>query len=205
MPLVSSVLENQLYGIFTSMKDGDNTLFAQGIATSVVTFISSGLVSTTDVGAISMGAFVGSGTGSIVATPSACQSTIKSACEQMNNMTEGGNDYLAGEIGKGIKQMADDANVITTITGTVTLPNGVVSAMAGSGNGSIQCVDAPLVQQLKMAFKEMDSRKDEDGYDGDKILAQRMASAIDTFWKSGIVSTDGSANLAGSKGTGTVS
>lgn len=204
MPFVPATLQASLLATFNSMKDGQSITFAQGIATAVVTFVSTGLVTTTDVGAVSGGAFVGSGTGTITVTPTDCLNTIKNACDKMKDMTSGGDDYLAQEIGKGLKQMADNGKVITTVVGTMTTPAGVPTPMAGSANGSIKCVETALVQNLKLLFKEMYNKKDDDSYNGNMEFAKKLASEINTFWTTGIVSTDGSANLSGSKGTGTV-
>ena len=199
------VLEETLNKVFTSMTDGKAKTFSDGIANAVVVFVSSGIVQTIDGGTVTGGTFAGSGTGSLTVTPVKCSSIIESACTTMKTMTSGGNDYLAQEIGKALKQMADDGKVITTVTGTLTPPSSSPVTFGGSASGSIKCSEIYLVTALKTLFTEMYDKREEDGYDGNAEFAKKLASEINTFFTSGTVSTDGSGNLSGSKGSGSFS
>lgn len=209
MPFVPATLQAELYNAFSSM--GENATaddFANGIANAVVNFAKMGVVTTTDVGGVSAGAFVGSGTqplsanGTLQAT--ACASIIKQACVAMESMTEGGDDFLAQEIGKGIKQMATDLVIMTNVTGMVTPPGASPAPLAGTAQGSVTCVEAPLIAALQAVYKNMYASKDTEGFDGNMELAKEMANAVNTFWASGIVNTQGQGPLAGSVGTGAI-
>lgn len=206
MPFVPTVLQTTLTALFNSMKDGDSTIFANGIASAITTFVSTGSVVTVDTGAVAGGTFAGSGSGTLVVTPTQCATTIKNACDTMKNMESGGDDFLAEKIGEGLKQMADNGTVTTVVSGVLTPPPPATPApFAGSASGSIKCSETALVSSLKMLFREMYSKKDDEGYDGNSEFAKKLATEINTFWISGVISTDGSGNLAGVKGSGSVS
>lgn len=205
MALDSETLQSTLYTLFSSMNDGLSETFANGIASAVVTFVSTGTVNTVDAGTVTGGTFAGSGNGTLTVTPTELASTLISACNTMKNMTEGGDDFLAEQIGKGLKQMADNGKVNTTVKGTLTAPNGATSAMSGSAQGSIKCDSTSLVKALKSLFKDMYDNKEDKSYDGNMEFAKKLASEIKTFFTSGVITTDGLVNLAGSKGSGKLS
>lgn len=205
MAFVVSTLQKDIKDVFDSMTDGDNAVFANGIANAVVTFVGTGEVTTTDGGTVPGGSYVGSGTGSLSVTATKCAKTIKDACEAMMNMSSGGNDYLAEQIGKGIKQMADDGVVTTTVTGTLTPPSSApVTPYGGTATGTIECDEASLVSDLKAVFAQMWDNRGTDGYDGNLKFTEKLAQAVNDFWTSGAVSTDGEGNIEGSKGTGSI-
>ena len=205
MAFVVSTLQKDIEDVFDSMTDGDNAVFANGIANAVVTFVGTGVVTTTDGGAVSGGSYVGSGTGSLSVTATKCAKTIKDACEAMMNMSSGGNDYLAEQIGKGIKQMADDGQVTTTVTGTLTPPSSSpITPYGGTAKGTVKCSETSLISDLKSVFAQMWSNRGDDEYDGNLQFAKKLAQAVNDFWTSGVVSTDGEGNIAGSKGTGSI-
>lgn len=206
MAFVVSTLQNNIKAVFDSMKENATSKdFADGISNAIVTFVSTGSVATTDTGAVTGGTFAGSGTGSLTVTATNCSKIIEDACNSMKSMTNGGDDYLATEIGKGIKKMADDGVVVTSIIGTLTTPTGATTPMAGAGRGTISCDSTALVTALKNVFKEMWNNKATEGYDGNLELAKKLASEIDSFWKRGSISTSGQANLSGSSGSGSIS
>lgn len=205
MAFVVSTLQKDIKDVFDSMTNGDNTVFANGIANAVVTFVGTGIVSTTDGGTVSGGVYVGSGTGSLFVTATKCAKIIKDACEAMMNMSSGGNDYLAEQIGAGIKQMADDGQVITTVTGTLTPPSSSpITPYGGTAKGTIKCSETALVADLKSVFADMWDNRGDDEYDGNLEFAKKLAQAVNTFWTNGLISTDGEGNIAGSKGTGSI-
>lgn len=210
MALDSETLQSTLYTLFSSMNDGLSKTFANGIAGAVVTFVSTGTVNTVDAGTVTGGTFAGKGKGTLTVTPTELAKTLISACNKMNGITEDedteyGDDFLAEQIGKGLKQMADNGKVNTTVKGTLTAPNGATSAMSGNAQGSIKCDSTYLVKALKSLFKDMYDNREDKSYDGNMEFAKKLASEIKTFFTSGIITTDGLVNLEGSKGSGNLS
>lgn len=201
MPLVPSTLITQLLSVFNSMTDGNEDTFPNGVSQAIATYASTGLVSTVDAGAVPAGAFVGSGSGTLTFSPSSCQQIIKSACVAMENMQSGGNDFLAEQIGAGVKAMSDAGKVSTTVVGVATSPSGTPSPLSGTASGTITCQSSPLVQSLKSAFSTMNNMAS----GGNVYLASQMATAVDTYLKSGVVATQGKGALSGDVGSGTVS
>lgn len=200
-------LQSDFEAVFESMTDGDEDTFPNGISEAVVTFVSGGQVTTTDGGTVSGGTFSGSGTGSLSVTSIACAKIIKDACTAMKSMTSGGDDYLAEQMGSGFKTMADNGVVTTTVTGELTPPPPAtpISPYGGSAKGTISCSESSLVSALKTLFKKMYNQREQEGFDGNKEFAKVLANEINTFYTSGQISTDGLGNIAGSKGSGSIS
>lgn len=198
-------LKTAFENVFASMTDGNDDTFPNGITNAVVTFVCTGQVTTTDGGAVTGGAYVGSGSGSLVVTPTACAQIIKQACLTMKTMTSGGADFLADEIGRGLQKMADDGQVTTTVTGTLTPPSSSpITPYGGTATGNIQCNGTTVATALKTLFNKMWNDRNNEGYDGNADFADGLAKAVNTFWTTGIVSTKGAGNIAGSTGTGTI-
>lgn len=199
-------LQSDFEDVFESMTDGDEDTFPDGISDAVVAFVSGGQVSTQDDGTVPGGAYSGSGTGTLSVTASACASIIKSACTAMKTMTSGGDDYLAEEIGKGLKKMADDGVVVTTVTGTLQPPSSSpVTPYVGTAQGTISCSESSLVSMLKSTFKKMWDDREKDGFDGNEEFAKELANVVNSFYTSGTVTTQGQGNIAGSSGSGSIS
>lgn len=207
MALNKAQLQSDFEDVFESMTDGNEDTFPNGISAAVVTFVSGGVVSTTDAGTVTGGTYAGSGTGKLTVTASACAAIIKAACTAMKTMTSGGDDYLAEEMGKGFKKMADDGVVTTTVTGVLTPPPPAtpISPYGGAAKGTISCSEATLVSKLKLLFKKMYNQREEEGFDGNKEFAKELANEINSFYTSGTISTDGQGNIAGSSGSGSIS
>lgn len=205
MPFVSATLENDLKKVFKDMKDAGEDAsdddFADGIAAACKAFGETGMVTTTDVGAVSAGAFTGAGTGTLKLDDSLMASPIKSACSSMKNMTEGGDNVLAAAIGNGLMAMTSAGEVNTNVTGTVIPPNPPTPVpLAGTAKGTITCVPAPVISGLQAAYASMKSMTD----GGDDFLASQMATLINAYFAAGIIATQGSGALAGSIGTGVI-
>ena len=200
-------LQSDLEAVFESMTDGNENTFPNGISTAVVTFVSGGVVSTIDAGTVTGGTYSGSGTGKITVTASACATIIKAACTVMKTMTSGGNDYLAEEMGKGFRKMADDGVVTTTVTGVLTPPPPAtpISPYGGVAKGTISCSETALVTKLKALFQRMYNQREQEGFDGNKEFAKELANEINSFYTSGSISTNGQGNIAGSSGSGSIS
>ena len=200
-------LQSDFEAVFNSMTDGNEDTFPNGISAAVVTFVSGGVVSTTDAGTVSGGTYAGNGTGKLTVTASACAAIIKKACTAMKTMTSGGDNYLAEEMGKGFKKMADDGVVTTTVTGVLTPPSPAtpISPYGGTAKGTISCSETTLVTKLKALFQKMYNQREQEGFDGDKEFAKVLANEINSFYTSGTISTDGQGNIAGSSGSGSIS
>jgi len=215
MALDKEQLQDDLYAVFTSMKEAEQATdedFAYGIAEAICDYIKGGTVTTVDGGTVSGGTFVGSGSESLSSnstlSPDNCASIILNACTNMHEMSSGGDDYLAEEIGKGIKKMSTDLVITTSVTGTLTPPSSSpitpYPPSGGEAEGSISCDESSLVSALKSLFASMYSNKDDEDYDGDLEFAKELASKTEEFWTQGVVSTSGKNDLIGSSGSGSV-
>lgn len=215
MTLDKDSLSSDILSVFNSMKSRaqsktnppTNTDFSNGISNAVVTYISKGEVSTNDSGTIPTGTYTGGkGKGKLTVTATNCAKIILDACDNMNSRNRD-DAYLAEEIGKALKKMADEGTVATTVTGgTMTPPSGQpVTGYGGSAEGTISCNSTSLVSNLKTVFSEMNRRRNEENFDGNEYLANELASNIHSFWTSGTVSTNGIGNLEGSSGSGSIS
>lgn len=208
MAFSKSTLQADILAVFNNMgSNATNDDFANGLANAVVAFVRTGQVSTTDVGTVPGGAFSGGGTGTLSVTATNCAKIIKDACEEMNNMTSGGNNYLAEELGKAFKKMADEGTVTTTVTGTLTppSPSPPITPYGGSATGSISCNSTAMVQALKILFSNMYAHAGEDDYNGNLEFAKELATQLNNFWTSGRISTSGEGNIEGSSGSGSIS
>lgn len=208
MAFSKSTLQTDILAVFNNMgSDATNDDFANGLANAVVAFVGTGQVTTTDGGTVPGGAFSGGGTGTLSVTATNCAKIIKDACEEMNNMTSGGNNYLAEELGKAFKKMADEGTVTTTVTGTLTppSPSPPITPYGGSATGSISCNSTAMVQALKILFSNMYAHAGEDDYNGNLEFAKELATQLNNFWTSGRISTSGEGNIEGSSGSGSIS
>ena len=208
MAFSKSTLQTDILTVFNNMgSNATNDDFANGLANAVVAFVGTGQVSTTDGGTVPGGAFSGGGTGTLSVTATNCAKIIKDACEEMKNMTSGGNNYLAEELGKAFKKMADEGTVTTTVTGTLTppSPSPSITPYGGSATGSISCNSTAMVQALKILFSNMYTHAGEDDYNGNLEFAKELATQLNNFWTSGRISTSGEGNIEGSSGSGSIS
>lgn len=201
MSLNQNELENNLISIFRNMTDGDDGYFAREVSAAIAGYAESGVVATTDAGAISQGAFVGSGNGSASVDPSICESIVLAACKAMAKMTAGGDDYLASQLAVGIDSMMSAGTVNTSVKGTVTPPNGTAFTTAGTAKGTFTGVMTTLQSGFSAAFNAMAGMTS----GGDEYLARQMATVITAYLKAGIIAAQGQANLEGSIGAGSMS
>lgn len=203
-------LQTAFYNVFHNMTSGDITEFSDGIANAIVDFVDTGKVETVDTGTISAGAYAGKGEkqGGLSVTPDNCASIIKTACEKMwtdRDSGDYGSDYLAEEIGKAIKKMADDGEVNTDVKGQVTPPGSSPQTLNGKAKGTITCSETALVAGLKKVFSDMWEDRNGEGYDGNLKFAEKLASEVNSFWTSGVINTQGQGELEGSVGVGSIS
>ena len=203
MSFSQSGLQSELYSVFSSMTDGDNHKFSKGISDAFKNFVDSGKPQTTDGGSISTGTFTGASTdGYMTSDSSGCESIIQSACEAMVDGSKD-NDYLAEEIAKGLQDLTDRTEVLTSVSGTTVRPSPPPPTIptSGSAKGGIDCDTSPVEAGLKACFSAMVDMTE----GGDMYFASELARLAYTCLISGIVNTDGVSNLEGSKGTGNAS
>lgn len=201
MSLVQSKLKNDLLAAFQSMTDGDDRVFAEKVSKAVADYAHSGIVSTVDAGSIPAGTFTGKGTGSITVQSSICEDILLAACEAMTKMTAGGDTYLAAQMASGIHAMISAGEIKTSVTGTVIPPSGGSSPMNGQAKGKMTGVSAPIQTGLIAAFTAMGSMTKK----GDEHFAEQAATLITSYLKSAMITTNGTAPIAGSTGSGAMS
>lgn len=199
MSLDFNVLKSGLVSVFQDMSD--DRRFAQGISEKIASYAQSGAAQTVDAGTIAGGAFSGTGSGSITVNAALCENIIYAACMVIQGMTAGGNAYLAAQMALGIDTMMSAGTVNTSVVGTVVTPAGVPSAMAGVATGRFSGVSMALRTGFLAAFTAMDAMTE----GGDEYLAAQIALAVTGYLTSGVVTTQGQANLAGSIGNGLIS
>lgn len=205
MSLNVGSLKSDLFNCFEAMnKDtsGDNRIFAQKLSKAVADYAESGDIKTVDAGTIPSGVFAGSGEGSISVQSIIAENIIYAACVAMNSMSVGGDDYLALQIATGIQAMMTAGVVDTDVKGTCTPPTPATPfPMAGKAKGVIVCVQAPLYASIKAAFLAMQNMKE----NGNLYMADKISSAVDTYLKAGVVTTNGLGSLVESIGGGAMS
>lgn len=203
MAFSQSALQSELYSVFSSMTDGDNHKFSKGISNSFKNFVDSGTPQTTDTGSIPIGTFTGASvSGSMTSDSSGCEGIIQTACEAMVDGSKD-NDYLAEKIAKGLQDLTDRTEVLTSVSGSTVPPSPPPPTIptSGSAKGGIDCDTSPVEAGLKACFSAMVDMTE----GGDMYFASELARLTYTCLTSGIVNTDGVGNLAGSKGTGNAS
>lgn len=212
MALSEDTLTEALTKVFRDMKNAKenakDTDFSDGLSKACKDFAESGSITTVDGGALTSGAgvFAGGGSGSISVTQTDMSSPIVTAMNQMKNMRSGGDSVLAEAIFNGLKAMIDNGTVKTDVTGATTSPMGVpgLPPFSGSAEGTMTCTHPTFVNDLKKIFSDMNSKRNNKGFDGDAYLAEGLAGLVNTFISSGTVSTSGKGAIAGTSGGGSI-
>jgi hypothetical protein len=199
MGLNVTTLKDDLLAAFRAMTDGNDTIFAEGLAKSTDDCVESGSIVTADAGPVSGGIFAGAGNGGNTADDQICCGIVLAACNAMRIMTTGGNAYLAAQLAAAIHSMVVAGEVKTDVVGVVTPPP-PASPFPRNGNakGNQVGVPAPLQTAFLATFTAMDGMTK----GGDEYLAEQIAIAIDAYLKAAIVNTNGQGSLAGSIGIG---
>lgn len=200
-------MKDELTSLFNSMTDGDNTVFSVGIAQKTSQFVNGGAVLTTDKGTIPTGDFTGTGTGNITTQATIAQPIIQAACEAMNTMTIGGDDYLAQEIATAIDTMCTQKDIITTtIIGNVTLPNGTVQPISDTGKGDFTSNKTIIENAIKQAITQMlqEKQQGDDLQEGNRQFAEALENGVKSYITSGTVTTKGENKLVGDIGAGAI-
>jgi hypothetical protein len=198
MSLTVNTLADALKTVFENMKD--NRAFATGFAEAVADYAGSGTVTTADAGTVSAGEFVGAGTGALTCSAALCGDIVYAACEAMNTMPSGGNEYLAAQMALGIDTMIAGGTVETDVSGTVTPPSGIPAPLSGTAEGGMTGIPAPMEAAFLSAFLAMNGMTE----GGNDYLAGQCASAVDAYLKAAAVKTSGEGALSGSTGAGTM-
>lgn len=208
MALVLAKLQSDLKKVFSDMKqeNAKDSDFSDGVSKACKDFVESGTISTVDGGTVSSGGFVGSGNGSISVTQSDMSSPIVTAMNSMKNMAEGGNALLATAMFNGLNSMISNGTVETDVTGVTTSPAGAtVPPSSGSAKGSMSCAYPTFVTELNSIFSDMNTKSDEEGFDGNVYLGDELGKLVNKYIKTGVVSTNGQGALSGSTGAGGIS
>ncbi len=208
MALAKSTLENNLKKVFSDMKKaGDkakDTDFSDGITKACKDFIEAGDITTVDAGTVSSGVFAGSGSGSISLTDSLMKTPIVTAMNSMKTMTTGGDSILATAIFSGLSAMVSAGKVETDVTGLTTPPppaTGTVPPSSGSAKGAMVCTYPTFVTELNQVFQDMIDKAG-DGFNGDDYFADKLATLVNSYVSSGVVTTAGTGALSGTVGSG---
>lgn len=200
-----TTLSSDMQDIFEAMDSNDD--LAEGMATAINDFISTGTVTTTDAGTIATLAsvFAGTGSGSLSVSTDTFETTLKAIFTAMDSLDTGGDTYLATQLGVAMQALSLLVSVSTNLTGILTnTATGVVTATTGSASGSIVCVSASFITTMSTLFSTMQTNKDNDDYDGNKDFADTFAQAVSDFFTTGLIATSGDSPLIGSVGSGTV-
>jgi hypothetical protein len=183
MPLVPATLQANL---LTIASGGDDYMATQ-MATAFTTFVSTGVVSTTDTGTAPTGAYAGAGVGTMAI--GSCKNDLYST------FTGGGDDNaIADGIANAVDKVCAAANTVTaTTTGVITTPQGPVPT-SGSTTGKFTGAKATLATALKSAFAAMKNAPSSNN----TPFAAAMANALNAYLLAGAISTTLQTPLVGS-------
>jgi hypothetical protein len=199
MSLVLSSLTDALKAVFNDMS-GDDRKFSDGFAGAVKDFAESGEVVTVDAGAVSKGAFVGSGMGGITVTASDCADIVYAGAQEM--LGAGGNDILAAKMAEGVDTMITGGVVETDVNGVCTPPSGDPPfPLSGSAEGTMTGVPSPMEAAFFSAFEAMGTMSE----GNNDYMAAQCAVAVNAYMAAALVSTAGTGAISGSAGAGKMS
>lgn len=205
-------LQSDIKAIFTDMMDYDN-LYIEGEKVdgnkymsvklgnvikdyvAGLTLTPSSPVTGTDAGP--SGAFTGEATVSWEITGTTIADKIYAACtsSSMNN------DYFAEQIGAALD--ADAPTWTASLAGMTTPPGSSPTASQDSATITAVYQSAPVVADLKTAFASMVSMYNP-GDDPNEVFASTLASAIETYYTTAVISGKGATHLSGCVFTVTV-
>ncbi|MBR4397040.1 MAG: hypothetical protein IKS93_04220 [Methanobrevibacter sp.] len=205
MALEPTVLKTTLLTCFKTMTS--DTDFSNGIANACSIYCGTASISTNDAGAVSGGAFAGTGTGTgIICVPTIAFGYISAACVLMPTLGDAADNYLADQLAIGLHSMVSAGTITTAVTGILTPPPPATpTPYGGAATGKIICSYTALAQGLKDCFESMRNPPEGSTKDGDELFAEKLSELFTDYLTAGTVSTNGQGNLAGSVGNGTVS
>lgn len=195
-------LQNDLFTIFDTMnqiqKNGDEYM-ATECSRAISEFVSSGIVSTTDIGIGTpiSSVYNGNGSGTMSINSINLRNLLYNTYIAKYDM-----NTLAKSIADNISSVCSELSTVrTTTTGISTYSYEPYSSPdGGSGVGSFSGQKAIIQLKLQTCFATMNHMNK----NGNVYLAQEFASAVDTYLRSGSISVTLQAPLTGS-GSGTIS
>ena len=180
MALVIKTLETALKTMFNAMNtisSGGNAYCAAQMASAIKAYILTGQVTTTDTGVAPAGAYAGAGVGIMTINSDSLKSALQSTFEAAYP-----NDDLSAHMATDIDNACKADNAIsTTSTGTVTTPTGATSPFSGPGQGTFTGTKETLETMLKACFTAMNTMAS----GGNDYFAEQLATAVDTYLKTG--------------------
>lgn len=183
------------------MSKNDESYFPKEVSSTIADYVESGIVNTNDNGSISGGSFNGSGIGTIKVDASICEKIIIASCKAMKQMTAGGDLLLSTQLALGVDEMMKASTIIINVNGIMTPPPPLSpTPMSGISRGKFSSEKSLMQSSIMSTFLAM-SRMIKDG---DKFMATQIATAITTYLKQGSISSQGSENLSGSNGLGSL-
>jgi hypothetical protein len=198
MALAKTTLETKLKQIFKTMQDGskDDAWMAAQVSEAIKTYILTGIVLTTDKGAAPAGAYAGKGTGTMTISNPDLEADLALTFENT-----AANSFLAEHMAADIDAACTEEDISETVTsGTVTIPVGAASPMAGTGKGTFSGEKSTIQSLLAVCFEAMNAMPE----GGDDYLAAQIALSVDSYLKAGKIDTTLQPPLAGS-GNGAIS
>jgi hypothetical protein len=111
-------------GAMNAMETGGNEYLAAQMASGFNAMFAAGSVETTVTGTVTPPSappvpFAGSASGTLTGVPAAMQAAFLAAFTAMNDMAEGGDDYMAGEIAAAVDTYLKSAVITTQGSGTL--------------------------------------------------------------------------------------
>lgn len=198
-------LQSDIQAVFDAMAGGakGNDYFCEQLASIIAGFANSctltclpATLSGSD--ASPSGTFSGSGTASWEVSGDEIESKLKAACSSMQS--SGDDDTLASAFADGLDA---DAPVFTiSISGTTTVPGSPPVTTPSSDTGAATAVfnSSAVKTGLKTCFNNMKSMTS----GGDNAFAASLATLIQAYYTSAVISFKGESHLSAVQGTITV-
>jgi hypothetical protein len=201
MALSKITLQNNLYNVFDAMnyvyKNGEEYM-ATRCADVIASYLSSGVVTTTDggTGSSGSGVYAGGGVGTMQINTTNLRNLFLTSL-----LTAKNNDELAQRLTNNIHSVCSASNTInTTTTGTTTFPSGTSTVDGGTAKGSFVGVSTIISSKLRICFSTMNKMTK----GGNMYFAQEWADAIHTYLKGGVIKVILQSPMSGT-GVGTIS
>lgn len=188
-----------------------NYTVAECLAFATYNYANEGVGSTTDTGTVSAGAFTGASTSvTITYSSSKMQKVIYDKIKAMEagagaDKAEQYEEDFAQAIADGLDAMVCAENIVTATVSGAAVSGSTTTPLTGSATGSITANSQGVVSSLKSCFARLRANAGKGVKNGDQQIVNVFADAVDAYFKSAIINTDGQGSLAGAKGTGAIS
>lgn len=196
MPLVKTVLEEQIKTIFKSMSNissGGDEYLATQLGNAIQTYVSTGILSTksdSGVGLAPPGSYTGVTVGTMTVLSPTIASALLPALKSMGKMSKGGDNYFATQLGVALSTSFASAICSGTSTGIIaSLPFGAPIPTVVPITGIVVGNPTIVSSSMTSTFKSMGKMSK----GGDDLMASNLATAIDDFIKSLTISIIGTA------------